>query len=59
MKSKDDPDPQLLLQPISAGASIPADIPSTGLYLLNLSAFINDDVWDDYGNKELDQSGRL
>ena len=52
-------DPELLLQPIETGATIPENIPSAGLFLLNLSSFMRDDVWDDYGNKELDQAGRL
>ena len=49
----------LLVQPVAPGTLIPDYMDEKGLFLLNFESVLRDDVWDDYGNKELDQAGRL
>lgn len=49
----------LLVQPVAPGTLIPDYLGEKGLFLLNFESVLRDDVWDDYGNKELDQAGRL
>jgi hypothetical protein len=39
--------------------TIPEKLDAQGLFLLNFGPVLRDDVWDDYGNKELDQAQRL
>ena len=65
-KETDSPlDPKVLLQSIEPGSLIPASIfdpideDKSGLFLLNFSKYINHDVWDDYGTKELAQAQQL
>jgi|688.fasta_scaffold1257468_2 hypothetical protein len=50
---------QLILQAIEPGMTIPEDMKSPALFLLNLKLIVDQDVWDDYGNKELAQAYRL
>jgi len=52
-------DNQLILQGIEPGMTIPEDMKSSALFLLNLKLIVDQDVWDDYGNKELAQAYRL
>jgi hypothetical protein len=59
MPSNEELDLKILVQPIEPGTKLPEKIPFDGLFLLNLSSIMEDDVWDDYGNKELNQSGCL
>ena len=59
MPSDAELDPKLLVQPIAPGVTIPSDFDESGLFLLNFGEVLTDDVWDDYGNKELDQAQRL
>lgn len=49
----------LLVQPLALGTIIPNYLEERGLFLLNFESVLRDDVWDDYGHKELDQSRRL
>lgn len=65
-KETDSPlDPKLLLQLIEPGSQIPFSIidpfdqDKSGLFLLNFSKYINDDVWDEYGTKEIAQAQQL
>ena len=65
-KETDSPlDPKLLLQLIEPGSQIPISFveqinqDKSGLFLLNFSKYINHDVWDDYGTKELAQARQL
>lgn len=51
--------PKLIVQPLSPGMTVPQDFDGRGLFLLNFAEVLRDDVWDDYGNKELDQENRL
>lgn len=59
MPSDAELDPKLLVQPLAPGVAIPSDFGERGLFLLNFGEVLADDVWDDYGNKELDQAQRL
>lgn len=59
MDSTTEIDPQLLVQPAAPGMTLPASLDGKGLFLLNFAPVLRDDVWDDYGNKELDQAQRL
>ena len=59
MKNTEEIDTSLILQPIESGTTLPENFPAEGLFLLNLTLVLKDDVWDDYGNKELDQAQRL
>lgn len=59
MTTESNLDPTLLLQPVESGALVPAYFPNHGAFLLNLAPVMESEVWDDYGNKELDQSQRL
>ena len=54
-----EPNPNLIVQPLSPGATISLGAPNKGLFILNLSAIMKDDIWDDFGNKELAQSKKL
>ena len=65
-KATDSPlDPNLLLQSIEPGSQIPISIvkqidqDKSGLFLLNFSKYMNHDVWDYYGAKELAQAQQL
>ena len=59
MASNEELDSKLLVQPLTPGMTVPADFDGRGLFLLNFAEVLHDDVWDDYGNKELDQANRL
>jgi len=59
MTAQDELDPKLLVQPIEPGSEIPSGLDAAGLFLLNFSPVLRDDLWDDYGNKELEQARRL
>jgi hypothetical protein len=59
MKHTTEMDPELLVQPAAPGMTIPKEFGEKGLFLLNFAPVLRDDVWDDYGNKELDQAQRL
>ena len=52
-------DKELILQAIEPEMIIPEDMKSSTLFLLNLNLIVDQDVWDDYGNKELAQALRL
>ena len=52
-------DNELILQAIEPGTTIPEEMKSSTLFLLNLNHIVDQDVWDDYGNKELAQALRL
>ena len=52
-------DKELILQAIEPEMTIPEDMKSSTLFLLNLNLIVDQDVWDDYGNKELAQALRL
>lgn len=51
--------PKLLVQPVIPGMTVPQDLDGRGVFLLNFAQVLRNDVWDDYGNKELDQANRL
>jgi len=54
-----DLDQKLLVQPLTPGMTIPVKFNEHGLFLLNFAPMLHDDVWDDYGTKELSQSQSL
>jgi hypothetical protein len=65
-KETDSPlDPKVLLQSIEPGSLIPISIidpfdqDKSGLFLLNFSKYINNDIWGDYGDQELAQAEKL
>lgn len=59
MASSTEIDRELLVQPVEPGVTLPGNLSGKGLFLLNFAPVLLDDVWDDYGNKELDQAQRL
>ena len=59
MKHATEMDPELLVQPVAPGMTVPKEFGEKGLFLLNFAPVLRDDVWDDYGNKEIDQAQRL
>ena len=59
MKHSTEMDPELLVQPATPGMTVPKEFGEKGLFLLNFAPALRDDVWDDYGNKEIDQAQRL
>ena len=50
-----------MIQRTSPGATVPADLPSEALFVLNLGPFLNDKTLSDanYGNTELQRAARL
>ena len=52
-------DKELILQAIEPEMIIPEDMKSSTLFLLNLNLIVDQDVWDDYGNKENAQARQL
>lgn len=59
MSSNPELNPGLLVQPLTPGTAVPGSFDERGLFVLNFASILHDDVWDDYGNKELDQAQRL
>ena len=59
MESTTEMDQELLVQPVAPGMTVAQDFEERGLFLLNFAPVLRDDVWDDYGNKELNQAQRL
>jgi hypothetical protein len=52
-------DNSLLLQPVAPGTEIPSTMPPRALFLLNLDSVVNQEIWDNMGQKELIQSSQL
>ena len=59
MTKKVEIDSRFILQPIDSGSMIPSSMSGHALFLLNLGGIVDQETWDNMGDKERAQASKL